>query len=109
MCTKIAGRLKTQAAYILVLPTGAIRYYSNGNDYWLRSSDYIRLKNLEIGYTLPSTLVSKIGMSQFRVYFNGLNLFTIDKLKVFDPEADNSTGYYYPQQKIINFGLAATF
>ncbi|TDB65959.1 SusC/RagA family TonB-linked outer membrane protein [Arundinibacter roseus] len=85
------------------------QYYSNGNDYWLRSSDYIRLKNLELGYSLPTELISKIGMSQFRVYFNGLNLFTIDKLKVFDPEADNSTGYYYPQQKIVNFGLVATF
>jgi TonB-dependent starch-binding outer membrane protein SusC len=85
------------------------QYYSGGNDYWLRSSDYIRLKNLELGYTVPSTLVSKVGMSQLRVYFNGLNLFTIDKLKVFDPEADNSTGYYYPQQKVVNFGLAATF
>ncbi|MBU1821794.1 MAG: TonB-dependent receptor [Bacteroidetes bacterium] len=85
------------------------QYYSNGNDYWLRSSDYIRLKNLEIGYTVPSKLVSKAGLSQFRVYFNGLNLFTIDKLKVFDPETDNATGYYYPQQKVVNFGLAATF
>ncbi len=85
------------------------QYYSNGNDYWLRSSDYIRLKNLELGYTVPSKLVTKAGMSQLRVYFNGLNLFTIDKLKVFDPETDSATGYYYPQQKVVNFGLAATF
>jgi hypothetical protein len=85
------------------------QYYSNNNDYWLRDTDYIRLKNLEIGYNVPSSVVSKVGMSQLRVYFNGLNLFTIDNLKVFDPETDSATGYYYPQQKIVNFGLAVTF
>ena len=85
------------------------QYYSGGNDYWLRSSDYIRLKNLELGYSIPTEIISKVGLSQFRVYFNGLNMLTWDKLKVFDPEADNSTGYYYPQQKVFNFGLTATF
>jgi len=85
------------------------QYYSGNNDYWLRNTNYIRLKNLEIGYSVPSNIVSKVGMSAFRVYFNGLNLFTIDQLKVFDPESANSTGYYYPQQKVVNFGLSATF
>lgn len=85
------------------------QYYSGGNDYWLRSSDYIRLKNMELGYSIPAEIISKVGLSQFRVYFNGLNMITWDKLKVFDPEADNSTGYYYPQQKVFNFGLTATF
>ena len=70
------------------------QYYSGGNDYWLRSSDYIRLKNMELGYSIPAEIISKVGLSQFRVYFNGLNMITWDKLKVFDPEADNSTGYY---------------
>lgn len=85
------------------------QYYSSDNDYWLRDTDYIRLKNLELGYNVPSSVVSKVGMSQLRVYFNGLNLFTIDNLKVFDPETDSATGYYYPQQKVVNFGLAVTF
>ncbi len=85
------------------------QYYSGGNDYWLRSSDYIRLKNLEIGYSIPTTILEKVGMSKVRFYFNGLNLFTWDKLKVFDPESNNATGYYYPQTKVVNFGLSATF
>ncbi len=85
------------------------QYYSGGNDYWLRSADYIRLKNMEVGYSIPAEIISKVGLSQFRVYFNGLNMLTWDKLKVFDPEADSSTGYYYPQQKVFNFGLTATF
>ncbi len=85
------------------------QYFSGGNDYWLRSTDYIRLKNLELGYSVPSTIISKVGLSAFRLYFNGLNLATFTKMTSFDPEADNSLGRYYPQTKIINFGLTATF
>ncbi|GHB60141.1 SusC/RagA family TonB-linked outer membrane protein [Persicitalea jodogahamensis] len=85
------------------------QYYSNGNTYWLQSTDYIRLKNMEIGYSLPSEIISKVGLSQFRLYFNGLNLLTFSKMKAYDPEAANDTGYYYPQQKVVNFGLTATF
>ena len=85
------------------------QYFSGNNTYWLRSSDYIRLKNFEIGYNLPETLLSKIGLKNGRLYTNGLNMFTWDKLKIFDPETVSSTGQYYPQSKIINLGLTATF
>jgi hypothetical protein len=67
------------------------------------------LKNFEIGYNLPETLLSKIGLKNGRLYTNGLNMFTWDKLKIFDPETVSSTGQYYPQSKIINLGLTATF
>lgn len=85
------------------------QYYSGGNTYWLRSSDYIRLKNFELGYTIPEKLGKKAGLNNFRVYVNGLNMLTFDKLKVYDPESTNSTGQYYPQSKVINAGLTATF
>ena len=85
------------------------QYYSGGNTYWYRNADYVRLKNLEIGYTLPATLTQKIGINNVRIYANGLNLFTIDKLKVYDPESNNSTGQYYPQARVINTGLSVTF
>jgi TonB-linked SusC/RagA family outer membrane protein len=85
------------------------QYFSNGNTYWLRKADYLRLKNFEVGYTLPSSLTEKIGMKELRIYVNGLNLITIDKLKVYDPESDNSTGQYYPQARIINTGLSVKF
>jgi hypothetical protein len=84
------------------------QYFSGNNTYWLRSSDYIRLKNFELGYNMPEKLISKIGFKKCRVYANGLNLFTLDKLKVYDPETVNSTGQYYPQSRIINFGFTAT-
>ena len=86
------------------------QYYSGGNTYWLRSADYIRLKNFELGYTIPETFGKKIGIGSLRVYVNALNLLTIvNKLGSFDPEADNSTGQYYPQSRIINSGLSLRF
>jgi TonB-linked SusC/RagA family outer membrane protein len=84
-------------------------YYSFNNTYWLRNTDYIRLKNVELGYTIPQTLTQKVGMNNLRIYLNGLNVFTLHKLKVYDPENVNGTGQYYPQARIINGGLTVTF
>ena len=86
------------------------QYYSNGNTYWLRSADYIRLKNFELGYTVPEKIGGKVGISNLRVYANGLNLFNIiNKLGSFDPESSNATGQYYPQARIMNFGASIRF
>lgn len=85
------------------------QYYSGGNTYWFRSRDYIRLKNLEIGYNIPAHITEKIGVKNARLYVNGLNLITWDKLKVYDPESDNTTGQYYPQARVINTGLSVSF
>jgi TonB-linked SusC/RagA family outer membrane protein len=84
-------------------------YTTTDNTYWIRSTNYIRLKNVELGYTLPTQLVDKIGLSTLRFYINGINLATIDKIKIWDPEANNSTGQFYPQSKIISFGVKAVF
>ena len=85
------------------------QWYSTGNSYWLRDADYLRLKNFEIGYNLPIALLERVGMTNFRVYANGLNLFTIDKLKVLDPESGTQSGQYYPQSRILNLGATITF
>jgi TonB-dependent starch-binding outer membrane protein SusC len=85
------------------------QYYSGNNTYWLRSSDYVRLKNFELGYSIPENLLKKIGASSTRVYLSGVNLFTLDKLKVFDPETASSTGQYYPQSRVLNLGLNIKF
>ncbi|WP_227256272.1 TonB-dependent receptor [Pedobacter sp. MR2016-19] len=89
-------------------------YYTDSNNalnntYWLRSNNYIRLKNVELGYTLPNTLVEKAGLNSVRVYANGLNLATLDKIKIWDPESTNASGQYYPQARVINFGIKAAF
>ncbi len=80
---------------------------SQGNTFWLHNTDYVRLKNIEIGYNLPSKAVNAIGIAAFRVYANGLNLFTISKEKLIDPELTSGTAY--PLQRIINLGLTLTF
>lgn len=85
------------------------QWYSGGNTYWFRKTDYLRLKNLELGYNLPAHLTQKVGVQNARIYVNGLNLITWDKLKVYDPESDNSTGQYYPQARVINTGLSVSF
>ncbi|MBE8713832.1 SusC/RagA family TonB-linked outer membrane protein [Sphingobacterium hungaricum] len=85
------------------------QYYSNGNTYWLRSSNYLRLKNVELGYNLPASWLEKIKLSNARVYVSGLNLFTWSNMKVFDPENTNQLGHYYPQSRLINTGLMVSF
>ena len=88
-------------------------YFTGGNygnnTYFLFSKDYIRLKNLEFGYTLPQSLIDKVKLGSLRVYLNGLNLITFTKQKVFDPEATNGAGTYYPQSRVLNAGVSVTF
>lgn len=85
------------------------QYFSNGNTYWLKSTNYLRLKNVEIGYNLPEALIKKLGMGTFRVYVSGLNLITWDKFGIFDPESTSSSAQYYPQSRVINIGANVTF
>lgn len=83
---------------------------SNDNTYFLRSTDYIRLKTLEIGYNFSKNILSKLGgIHNLRIYANGYNLFTWDKFKLMDPEASNAAGDYYPQARVMNLGINLTF
>lgn len=81
------------------------------NDFWLTNISYLRLRNIELGYSLPRNIVSKIGMSRFRVYVNATNLLTFDNVKdiEIDPEITSGGGLVYPQQKLITFGFNASF
>jgi len=85
------------------------QYFSNRNTFYTVSTNYVRLKNFEVGYTLPSRIGKKFGISRFRLYVNGLNMITWSKEKIYDPESQNSDGHYYPQSKIINTGVNLTF
>jgi hypothetical protein len=84
-------------------------WIENANTYFFRNTDYIRLKTLEVGYNLPPALMSKIGMRNMRVYLNGFNLLTFDSFGLLDPEADDDSGSYYPQKRIVNAGISLTF
>jgi len=86
------------------------------SDFWLKDAAYLRVKTLELGYTLPKPLLAKAGIEQVRFYFSGQNLFTFDKLKYMDPEmpSDDGTNYagngnYYPQQRVLTLGLNLQF
>ena len=83
--------------------------HTQTSDFWQKSGNYIRLKNAEIGYTLPKAWVNKIKIKSARFYLTGLNLITWDKVKTFDPEAPSGRGWFYPQQKIFNAGVNIVF
>jgi TonB-dependent starch-binding outer membrane protein SusC len=85
------------------------QYYSFNNTYWLRNGNYIRLKNFELGYTIPEAIGKRAGISNLRVYVNGLNVLTFDKMKVYDPETSSDSGQYYPQSRILSGGLSVAF
>ncbi|CAN5162521.1 TonB-dependent receptor [soil metagenome] len=84
-------------------------WISQQNTYWFRSTDYLRLKNIQLGYTFPSGLVEKASIKSARIYVNAINLATIDSFKVFDPETDNELGSAYPQKRTFNLGVNLTF
>ena len=81
-------------------------WMSQLNTFWLQSTNYIRLKNLEIGYTFNARSQQESDAGKLRIYLSGFNLLTFSKFKLFDPEM--SAGADYPPQRIINLGLKLT-
>ncbi len=78
---------------------------------YLQDASYIRLKNLQVGYTLPAQLTQKVGIQRMRFYFSGENIWTITKMaKMFDPETVDGgwEGNAYPLSKVYAFGLSLT-
>lgn len=92
-----------------ILPTYEAEINGYRSNFWLRDASFIRLKNLEISYNLPASLLETLKIQNLRIYANGFNLITLDKLKYFDPEGSSETGGFYPQEKIYNLGLNITF
>jgi TonB-linked SusC/RagA family outer membrane protein len=88
-------------------------YYTSGgfgmNTYWLRKSNYLRLKNFEIGYNLPAKISERAAISNLRFYLSGINLVTFDEMKIWDPESTSGNGQYYPQARVLNVGARVTF
>lgn len=81
-----------------------------GNTYWMVNTSYLRLKNIELGYTFPRTLMGKtMFFTNLRLYVNAVNLLTISKSKDIDPEATSANATNYPLSRVLNFGLSLTF
>ncbi|WP_050784334.1 TonB-dependent receptor [Pedobacter sp. BAL39] len=72
--------------------------------WWMRNGRLLRLKSVEIGYTLPPSVSKTLKLNSCRIYFNGLNLLTWSPFKMWDPE-QGGNGFAYPIQKVFNVGL----
>ena len=81
------------------------------NNFYTTNVNYVRLRNLVVGYTFPARLTNKISISKLRIYFQGSNLASWDNLKDmgFDPETSTVNGQDYPQHKIYTVGITASF
>ena len=77
--------------------------------WWQRNGSFIRLKNMEIGYTLPKSLTSKTFIKSFRFYVSGSNLFTFAPFDMWDPEKGGGEGSGYPLNRVITIGFNANF
>jgi hypothetical protein len=85
-------------------------YWVNyNNSFWLYNMNYVRLKNFEIGYSLPSGVDKTLGIEGLRFYINGLNLLTLSKQNYIDPEVAEGNGQSYPLNRVVTGGLTLTF
>lgn len=79
------------------------------NSFWLNNASFLRLKNVELGYTINANILSRAKIAGLRVYANAFNLFTVTKVKDYDPEGYSTSGQFYPQQRIVNVGVNVKF
>lgn len=100
----------------LIYITGQGNASSNigtASTYYLKDASFLRIKNLQLGYTLPSGLAHRIAMNSLRVYFAGDNLYTFTKFKGLDPERAEGDGnvrfVVHPQNQVFSFGVKAVF
>ncbi len=91
----------------------ALRYNDGGHSnyrnstFWLHNVTYLRARTLELGYSIPSSILEKVNLQKARFYINGYNLFSIDNLEEYgiDPEISDDNGLQYPQNKFVNVGV----
>lgn len=90
------------------LDTGENENNSKPSTWWIQDKSYLRLKSVELGYSLPQKLMKRIGMNTFRVYLSGTNLLCWSKFKLWDPELGGN-GLNYPLQRVFNVGVNLSF
>ena len=77
--------------------------------FWQKDMSFLRLKNAELGYTLPKNWVRKAGLGTVRIYLQGVNLLTFSSFKLWDPELESSYGNVYPLTRNVSLGLNLNF
>ena len=85
--------------------------YNKNSSFWLTNMSYLRLRTMELGYTLPKTLAEKAKLQKVRLYVNTYNLFSFDKLRKLgvEPEIMDENGLQYPQNRLVNLGVNLSF
>jgi TonB-linked SusC/RagA family outer membrane protein len=80
------------------------------NSFWVRDASYIKLKNAQLGYSLPRSLTERLGVDQLRIYASGANLLTFTNLDfALDPEFPSGRATVYPQTRTVSIGTNVTF
>jgi len=100
------GRWTPETASIATLPRLAVSAYNNNgliSSFYVKSGDYLRIKNAEIGYTFPYSVTQRLRVAGLRLFVNGENLATLAGFKGIDPEETNMGAY--PVQRVVNAGL----
>ena len=83
---------------------------NSNSSLFLADASYVRLKSMELGYSIPVSILQRIGFTKTRFYVQGLNLFTLDKLKKYDVDPETNTGGdWYPIQRVVSLGVDVTF
>ncbi|WP_207534606.1 SusC/RagA family TonB-linked outer membrane protein [Desertivirga arenae] len=90
-----------------------LTYGPNSNNYrsstfWLRDGSYLRLKTLDIGYSLPKAFVNKAHLNNARLFLIGTNLLTFSSFKLWDPELGSSDGKAYPLNRTLSAGISVS-
>ena len=93
---------------MLLIGNGEHSNYWN-SDFWKQNIRYIKLRNLDFGYSLPTRILEPLSITGVRVYFSGQNLYTLTNLIGIDPEMQDNNGLGYPTMRIFNFGLNVKF
>ena len=79
------------------------------NNFWLDNTSFLRVRNLEVGYTTPKVLLSKLHVEKIRIYANVSNLLTLTRVKDYDPEGNSESAQFYPQLRTFNLGINIGF
>ncbi|MBO9203251.1 MULTISPECIES: SusC/RagA family TonB-linked outer membrane protein [Niastella] len=96
----------------------ALRFNESGHSntnrpstFWAHNIKYLRARTLELGYSLPKNIISRVKMERARFYINAYNLFSLDNVKDYgiDPEINDDNGLQFPQSRFINVGLNLSF
>ena len=92
-------------------PTLRTTHNHQASDYWVWDASYLKVKNAQIGYTLPESMVGSLNADRVRIYLSGQNLltFTKDDNLVLDPEASSGRGNTYPQTRTVSIGASVQF